>query len=227
MERQADATKDELFDAALDALECQDGKARKAVRWGLEEIVRSIENDLKDISERSRTDVADRLAKLARAAKTASRILRDSDVRRVLELHIRATTLSRILPNALPRHLRTLANTASKAAADPELHGGGKDRLEDVFDLPAKTKLAALVDPVFTHVRGKQGAANEDSDLDVLLSHLWEVISGDKADQSFEQHIRQARAKRGRNTNRRLAALVTARLEARDILDGILEKLNR
>ena len=105
--------------------------------------------------------------------------------------------------------------------------GGGNVTLEDIFDLPAKTKLAALVDPVFEYFRGERGTISANSDLNVLLMYLWEIISGEAADTSFEGQIQQARAKRGRRTSRRYAALVTARLEAQDILDGIRTKLDR
>ena len=221
------ATRDELLDAALDVLRCQNGETRKIARWGLEQIVESVSADCNGASTLSRADVAKRLTKLVEALKTARQCLTDRDVRRVLELHIPATTLSRLLPDALPRRLRALAKAASIAAADPDLHGGGDAGLEDVFDLPAKTKLAALVDPVFEHYRGKRGTTSANSDLDVLLHRLWEIISGEEVHQSFEGQIQQARAKRGRKTDRRFAALVTARLEAQDILDEIRKKSDR
>ena len=224
---QSDATSDELLDAAVKILRCGNADVREAAREGLEQITARVRADLEKTTKSSRAVVAERLAKLAEAAKTTSATLRDPDVRSVLERHMRAINLSRDLPDDLPRRLRTLANTASKAAADPDLHGGGDAGLDDVFDLPAKTKLAALVDPVFTHFRGKQGAARANSDLDVLLNHLWEVISGDDLNQSFERPIQQARAKKGRDTSRRLAALVDARVDARYILDAILEKSQR
>ncbi len=224
MEQQTDETKDDLFDAALDTLNCQDGESRKIARWGLEQIVESVSTDCDGASKLSRADVTKRLSELATAATAAYKCLSERDVRRVLALHIPATKLSRILPDTLRRRLRVLAMAASNAAADPDLHGGGDAGLEDIFALPAKTKLAALADPVFKHFRGKLGAASANSDLDVLLNRLWEIISGEEVEQSFEGHIQQARAKRGRKTVRRFAALVTARLEAQDILDGIQSK---
>lgn len=227
MEQQTDATKDDLLNAALDNLICQDGEGRTIARWGLEQIVESVSADCDGASKLSRADVTKRLSELATAANTASECLSDRDVRRVLELQIPATRVSRLLPDTLPKRLRDLAEAASNAAADPDLLGGGNARLEDIFDLPAKTKLAALVDPVFKHFRGKMGAASANSDLDVLLNRLWEVISGEEVKQSFEGHIQQARAKRGRKTDRRYAALITAHLEAGDILDGIREKSDR
>ena len=172
MEQQTDATKDDLYDAALDILKCQNGETRKIARWGLEQIVESVSTDCDGASKLSRADVTKRLSALATAATTAYKCLADRDVRRVLALHIPATTLSRILPDILPRRLRALAKAASNAAADPELHGGSDAGLEDIFDLPAKTKLAVLVDPVFEHFRGKQGAASANSDLDVLLNRI-------------------------------------------------------
>lgn len=219
-----DATRDELLDTALDSLKCQSGETRKIARWGLEQIVESVIADCNGASKLSRQDVTERLVKLARAAKTTSQCLADRDVGRVLELHIPAIKVSLLLPNTLPRHLRALAKRASNAAADPDLRGGGNAALGDVFDLPAKTKLAALVDPVFEHFRGKRGTTTANSDLDIVLKFLWEAISGKKTEKSFERHIRQARAKGGRNTTRRFAALATAQLEAQDILDGIREK---
>ena len=203
---------------ALRILGCQDRETKKAARWGLKQIVESVRADWESPRKPSRETTAKRLDELARAATTASRLVADHDVRRVLELHMPATRKIRLQIDTLPRHLRELAKAAAEAATDPDLHGGGKATIEDVFDLPAKTKLAALVDPFFEHFRGKRGVADENSDLDVLLNHLWEVISGEEANQSFERHIQQARAKKGRTTDRRFAALVAARLEAWDAL---------
>ena len=232
MDSLTDATRDELLDAALDSLECQSGEIKKIARWGLEQIVESVSADCDRASKLSRQDATERLAKLARAAETVRQHLANRDVQRVLEFHIPAIGVSQLLQDTPPRRLRALvralAKAASNAAADPDLHGGGRAALGDVFDLPAKTKLAALVDPVFEHFRGKPGTTSANSDLDVMLKFLWEAISGEKGvKESFERHIRKARAKVGLNTDRRLAALITARLEAQDILDGIREKLQR
>lgn len=227
MESLTDAIKDELLDAALDILNCPSVETREVARWGLEQIVELVGADCDGASKLSRADVTKRLSELATAADTASECLSERDVRRVLELHIPATTVSQILPDNLPGRLSALAKVASNAAADPELHGGGNAGLEDIFDLPPKTKLALLVDPVFEHFRGKRGATSANSDLDVLLHRLWEIISGEEVEESFEGQIQQARAKRGRITERRYAALITARLEAQNILDGIRKKSAR
>ena len=224
MNQSTDATSDELLDWALRILGCQDRETKKAARWGLKQIVESVRADWESPRKPSRETTAEQLNELARAATTASRRLTDPDVRRVLELHMPATRKIRLQPDTLPRLLRELAKAAAEAAADPDLHGGGKATIEDVFDLPARTKLAALVDPFFKHFRGKRGVADENSDLDVLLNYLWEIISGEAANQSFERHIQQARAKTGRKTDRRVAALLTARLEAQEILDVIRKK---
>ena len=86
---QSDSTSAELLDAAVEILKCKKADIREAAREGLERITALVRADLEKPAKSGRLVVKDRLAELAEAAKIAFTILRDPDVRSVLERHIR------------------------------------------------------------------------------------------------------------------------------------------